>query len=452
MGFLEWKYSPQFRSPPSSSSHFTFYPTFWFHVFQLYVQALFWFFLFVRGILYIAGIIWCWKLKVIRWLFQPETNKKRLVIVGGGYAGVYAATYLEHLFETILIDPKHYFEFTPSKLRSLVEPQKCQQIQKDFHTIFKRTKLIPSKIQQVTTEDVTTEDGEVLPYDYLLLCTGSRYSDPIFPSFNHNQKLREGSQTTVFVSVRTNMFTQYHNLLLQSQRVVIIGGGTVGVELAAEIIEHFPQKQLTLIHSNQKLIHRSPSYAIQYAESYFIKNGVRLILGQKVVVHKDCFFATDKGVIVEGDLAFICTGNIPNTEFMKSCFADKLTSNGYIRVNDFLQLNGYRNIFVAGDITYMPQEEEKLCQTAGAEVNVAIKNLKCMLDNTPLHKYVPTKYPMVISLGKVDGIFTYRGFSFSGFFPAMMKEFVEWKEMVWYWDCQRFFPSKVKHISASCLV
>ncbi len=39
---------------------------------------------------------------------------------------------------------------------------------------------------------------------------------------------------------------------------------------------------------------------------------------------------------------------------------------------------------------------------------------------------------MVISLGKYDGIFTYRGWTLTGFFCAMMKDFIEWKEMVHY--------------------
>ncbi len=55
-----------------------------------------------------------------------------------------------------------------------------------------------------------------------------------------------------------------------------------------------------------------------------------------------------------------------------------------------------------------------------------------------LVRYSPSKLPMLISLGKYDGIFTYRGYSFGGFIPAAMKEFVEWKEMVYYWQWNRF--------------
>lgn len=425
------------------------YQKFWYKLFEVYLVCLHILFAAFKGILFLLQRFWDWKLSLFR---KPNAEKKRLVIIGGGYAGTYAATHLEHLYFTTLIDTKHYFEFTPSKLRSLVEPEKCQQVQMNFHTILKRTKLVCSKVQELTTDNVTTEDGEVIPYDYLLICTGSRYHEPDFPSFVHNLQPR-GNPQTVFASVRSNSFAQYHDLLIQSQRIVIIGGGTVGVELSAEIIEHCPDKEVTLVHSNEHLMQRSTGRAIQYAETYFMKNGVRLLLGQKVVAHKGCFFATNKGQIIEADLAFICTGNVANTDFMRqSCFADKLSASGLLQVNDYLQLNGYRNIFVAGDITDIPQEEEKLCQTAGAEVAVVIKNLERSLKSAPLFKYVPSPCPMLISLGKVDGILTYRGFSLTGFLPAIMKEFVEWKEMVWYWDWFRFFPHKLKYVYPASMV
>jgi NADH dehydrogenase FAD-containing subunit len=134
----------------------------------------------------------------------------------------------------------------------------------------------------------------------------------------------------------------------------------------------------------------------------------------------------------------VCTGNVPNSDFLKNSFSDKLNPFGYIQVNEHLQMAGYRNIFVAGDITDVPQEEEKLCQTAGAETSVVIKNLINTEKRQPLHVYDADKFPMVVSLGKYDGIFFWYGWTLTGFIPAVMKEFVEWKELIWYWDWSRF--------------
>jgi NADH dehydrogenase FAD-containing subunit len=68
-------------------------------------------------------------------------------------------------------------------------------------------------------------------------------------------------------------------------------------------------------------------------------------------------------------------------------------------VNEHLQLAGYRNIFVAGDLTEIPEQEEKLCQTAGSEISVVIRNIYNMERQRALCKYAVAKCPMLISLG-----------------------------------------------------
>lgn len=92
-------------------------------------------------------------------------------------------------------------------------------------------------------------------------------------------------QPATIVSVRSKDFEDYHQTLLHCDRILIIGGGTVGVELAAEIVENFPHKHVTLVHSQTRLMNRSPQKAIDYSENYFINNGVRLILGERVVAN-----------------------------------------------------------------------------------------------------------------------------------------------------------------------
>ena len=57
------------------------------------------------------------------------TTMKSVVIIGGGFAGAYAAKHLENDFNVTLIDGKDYFEFTPSVLRTIVEPTHIKKIQ-----------------------------------------------------------------------------------------------------------------------------------------------------------------------------------------------------------------------------------------------------------------------------------------------------------------------------------
>lgn len=56
--------------------------------------------------------------------------------------------------------------------------------------------------------------------------------------------------------------------------------------MAAEIIEQFPEKEVTIVHSHLHLMHRCSPSAVNYVEKFFLDRGVRLVLGQKVVSYE----------------------------------------------------------------------------------------------------------------------------------------------------------------------
>jgi len=115
-----------------------------------------------------------------------------------------------------------------------------------------------------------------------------------------------------------------------------------------------------------------------------------------------------------------------------------------------LNLKNNPNIFVAGDIIEI--EKEKLCQAASNQVDLIVENLKLSkkwifdiqsdgLDVLPsidvsnkLKKYRSKDFPLVITLGKYCGIFTWKNICFCSFFACLMKEVVELREMSEFWS------------------
>lgn len=71
-------------------------------------------------------------------------------------------------------------------------------------------------------------------------------------------------------------------------RILVIGGGTVGVELAAELCEHFPSKEIVIVHSGEHLLNRNntPTRAVQHATTFLTSRGVKLILSERVVAQR----------------------------------------------------------------------------------------------------------------------------------------------------------------------
>ncbi|MEK6889052.1 MAG: FAD-dependent oxidoreductase [Nanoarchaeota archaeon] len=346
---------------------------------------------------------------------MKKEDKKKIVIVGGGFAGSAVAKQLENHFSVELIDTKDYFEFTPGILRTLVEPEHAKKIQIMYKDYLKNTRIIVDCVLNANKRFVYTKSRKIA-YDYLVVCSGSSYKAPI-------------KEQDVVFATRAKNLVDIHKRLGKAKEIAIIGGGLVGVELAAEIACRYGDKKITMVHSGDKLMDRNSKKSIDYATKFLLRNGVKIIFEERVVGGEKKEIETDKGTKIKCDLVFSCTGIIPNSDFLKNSedFAIFLDEKGFVNVNDYMQVNGFRNVFALGDINACMVE--KTAQNAELQAEVAVENIRALESGRKLKKYVEKKTPMVISLGKYDGIFDYMHFVFTGKVPAFLKWAVEKKEM-----------------------
>lgn len=337
---------------------------------------------------------------------------KKIVIIGGGFAGAFAARKLECRFQVTLIDEKEYFEFTPGVLRTLVNPSHRRSIEILHKEYLQRTRIIQGTAIAITKKDITINHKKI-PFDYLIIASGSRYNSPI-------------KEKDLVIASRAKELQEYSQQLLKAKKVLIIGGGIVGVELAAEICTFFPEKKVVIVHSKERLMERAPEKAQKYAQHFLEKRKVRIIFNERITKHENHQYHTDKGTTISCDLAFLCTGIMPNHEHLGVCSVN-LNDRKLLCVNEYLQVQSHSTIFAAGDITNIP--EEKTAQAAEKQAAVVVKNIQRLEERKKLLQYSPAAKPMVISLGKYDGIFFYKSFVLTGVIPAFMKWFVEKKTM-----------------------
>lgn len=341
---------------------------------------------------------------------------KRIVIIGGGFAGTAAARELENSFEVTLIDTKNYFEFTPGILRTVVDTSHMRKIQSLHNHYLHKTRLIIGKVISVSTKAVQTE-SESYPYDYLIIASGSSYNAPI-------------KEEGIVIATRAQHLREHHSKLEHANSVLIIGGGVVGVELAAEIIEHYPKKQITIVHAKDRLIERNQPRAIAYATAFLTKRGVKVRYNERVVGTEGDQFITDLGNRMSADMTFMCTGIVPNYEFMKAHLPQTLNERNLIKVNEFLQVENLPHVFAVGDVNSCPVE--KTAQNAKQQAQTAAHNIRARENKLPFMSYRSPATPMVISLGKWNGIFAHKKFVFTGILPGLMKSLIEKKEMLRY--------------------
>ena len=338
---------------------------------------------------------------------------KKVVIIGGGFAGAYIARKLEKSFDVTLIDTKNYFEFTPSVLRTLVEPEHVHSIQRNHTKYLQQARVVQDHDREVREHDVTTTK-ETFPFEYLIICSGSRYNSPI----------KEEDLAIVSRAAELRRFAQK---LQKAHHVLIIGGGIVGVELAAEIVTHYPHKKITLVHAHSRVMERMPPHISHYAEKFLTKRGVQIMYNNRVEVNQGKTYHLSRGEKMTPDMAFLCTGITPHSEFMEKHFFPLLSDKKYVNVTNTLQVKGMKHMFAAGDVTSI--REEKTAQNAEKQAQIVVENIVHTERGEALTEYHSNPRMMVISLGRWKGILTYKNVVLTGIIPGILKTVIEWKTM-----------------------
>ncbi|XP_035167856.1 ferroptosis suppressor protein 1 isoform X2 [Oxyura jamaicensis] len=332
----------------------------------------------------------------------------RVVIIGGGFGGTAAASQLKAwAVPFVLVDMRDAFHHNVAALRASVESGFARKTfisySVTFGDSFRQGEVVgidPARQQ------VLLSDGEELHYSHLILATGS---DGPFPGkFNKVIDMESAIQT-------------YEGMVKEiekAERILVVGGGAAGVEMAAEIKTGYPAKEVSLIHSKIALADAELLHSVrQEVKEILLRKGVRLLLGERVSnvenlttnqFQKDMVVRTEKGTEVAADMVVLCTGIKINSSAYASAFGDKLASNGALRVNEHLQLEGHENIYAIGDCADL--KEPKMAYHAGLHANIAVTNIINSLTHKPLKTYQPGSLTFLLSMGKNDGVGQVNGY------------------------------------------
>eukprot|EP01125_Pyxidicula_operculata_P019703 TRINITY_DN7162_c0_g1_i2.p1 TRINITY_DN7162_c0_g1~~TRINITY_DN7162_c0_g1_i2.p1 ORF type:complete len:844 (+),score=274.21 TRINITY_DN7162_c0_g1_i2:12-2543(+) len=109
---------------------------------------------------------------------KPNGESYEVVVVGAGFAGCMVCKKLQKTknINLTLIDPKGYFEFTPAVLRVLCIPEKAEYISVPIQHILPKGKTIVGEVVDCDEKSVKLADGQIIPYDVLVISSGSRYN------------------------------------------------------------------------------------------------------------------------------------------------------------------------------------------------------------------------------------------------------------------------------------
>ncbi|NP_001186939.1 ferroptosis suppressor protein 1 isoform X1 [Danio rerio] len=355
-----------------------------------------------------------------------------VVIVGGGFGGIAAAQHLKHYgVPFMLIDVLDAFHHNVAALRASVQTGFARKTFIPYKETF-GLNFLQGRVIRIDTETQTVvlDNGKEVRYSHLILCTGTTGS---FPS-KHN------SVDTYKSAIQK--YEDFFHVIKEANAIVVVGGGTTGVEMAAEIKTEFHDKKVVLIHPREEVADPELLPCVkEQAKQVLLEKGVELLLGQKVsnleelelnVCRSGMVVKTNKNEQVTTDLVICCTGSKINSEAYRSSMSSCLAENGALKVNKHLQVEGFDNVYAVGDCANL--SEPKMAYHAGLHAGVAATNIINSLSGKALTSYKTGNVTMLIAMGKDAGVGQFNGYKLPRFLVTKGKSeglllWKSWREM-----------------------
>ncbi|MEM7334726.1 MAG: FAD-dependent oxidoreductase [Chloroflexota bacterium] len=320
-------------------------------------------------------------------------NQTDVLIIGGGFGGAATAQKLAHNgVDVTLVDQKDYFEVTFAALRNVASPKRLGDTARKRYQDFIEGSFIHAAVESMNDQEVKLSNGERIRFKQAVIASGSRY--PTLPLAK--------SQAAFDYDKRNQEIREEHEALAAANSVLVIGGGTVGVEFAGEIASAFPNKKITLAHASNTLLDRSTPKAQQKAFEQLTAKGVKIKFKRRFAKDGDVYHCSISHETIRPDIAYVCVGMVPNTEFLQAELPEILDEKGLVKVDSFMKVAGYNNLYALGDCSTL--EQRKHGYLAGVQGNHLADTLIKSAQGKTGKPYSTQPFVIVTSTGTDSGV------------------------------------------------
>jgi NADH dehydrogenase len=382
----------------------------------------------------------------------PQSKNPRIVILGGGFAGIALAKQLKNKgVQVVLLDQHNYHNFQPLLYQvatggleagSIAYPiRKVIQEYDDFY--FRLTTV--QEIDSINKK-IIAEIGE-LTYDYLVIATGSK------TNFFGNKEIKRNSMSMKTIpqalNIRSFILENFEQAVLTTDVVdqnslinfVLVGGGPTGVELAGALAEmkkailqkDYPdldisKMQINLIQSGDRILNTMSEKSSAAAEQFLVELGVKIWKNVRVTNYDGRTITTNSDLVFD-TATVIWTAGVQGA-VVAGLNADALVEKvERIRVNEFSQVKGYNDIFAIGDIASMestdfPQGHPMMAQPAMQQGELLGKNIICLIVNKQMEPFSYNDKGSMATIGRNKAVVDLPNYHFSGVFAWFVWMFV----------------------------
>ncbi|MEC3908602.1 NAD(P)/FAD-dependent oxidoreductase [Tamlana sp. 2201CG12-4] len=382
----------------------------------------------------------------------PRTSYPRIVIIGGGFAGVSLAKKLsKQEVQVVLLDKNNYHTFQPLLYQVStggLEPDSIaypiRKILKDFPNFYFR--LANVEEIDIKKNKVRTNIGS-LKFDYLVVASGSK------TNYFGNTEIEKYSMAMKTIpqslNLRSLILENFEDALLTSDlnernalmNFVIVGGGPTGVELAGALAEikkgilpkDYPDldtrmAQIHIVQSGDCILKGMSEKASQKAEDFLEKLGVNIWKNVRVTNYDGKTVTTSTELTFE-TATLIWAAGVKGATIKGLDSETFVTRGNRLLVNEFNQIKGFSNIFAIGDIACMiadesPQGLPMMAQPAIQQGEQLGDNLLRLLEEQPMTPFAYKDKGAMATIGRNKAVVDLKNIRFQGVFAWYVWMFV----------------------------
>ncbi len=387
---------------------------------------------------------------------SPSRDVKRVVIVGGGFAGVYAARELEKLqrgrndFDIVLVSKENYFVFQPMLPEVISGSIGLTDVVSPLRRLLRTTQVVVRDVESIDTvaKVVRAAPGyhakeHLIAYDHLILATGivtdfrglTGLPEHALPFKNLGDALELRTQV-IHALEEADIETHDAKLKRQLCTFVVAGGGFSGVEVVAElndfvrrVARHYrnidpAELRIVLLQSQPRILPEMPEKLGRFAAELLRKRGVEIRLGVRLAAATGSDAVLSDGTRIPTKTLVSTVPSSPHP--LVEALPLPKTKAGKLVVDGMLRVREARDVWALGDCAHVPTlvrdgtsgegvPAPPTAQHATRQARTVARNIVAALDGRPQVAFDFRGFGKMGSLGHRNAVAEVFGLSISGF-------------------------------------